>query len=54
LSYTANNVRQKGAFVNKDDKTANERITTLIDKVNRLDQDVRHMNERLARAGNHG
>ena len=27
----------------------NERITTLIDKVNRMDQDIRHMNERLIR-----
>lgn len=27
----------------------NERVTTLIDKVNRMDQDTRHMNERLIR-----
>ncbi len=27
----------------------NERVTTLIDKVNRMDQDVRRMNERLIR-----
>ena len=27
----------------------NERATTLIDKVNRMDQDIRHMNERLIR-----
>ena len=27
----------------------NERITTLIDKVNRMDQDIRHMNDRLIR-----
>ena len=27
----------------------NERVTTLIDKVNRMDQDIRHMNERLVR-----
>ena len=27
----------------------NERISTLIDKVNRMDQDIRHMNERLIR-----
>ena len=27
----------------------NERITTLIDKVNHMDQDIRHMNERLIR-----
>ena len=27
----------------------NERVTTLVDKVNRMDQDVRHMNERLIR-----
>ena len=27
----------------------NERVTTLIDKVNRVDQDIRHMNERLIR-----
>ncbi len=27
----------------------NERVTTLIDKVNRMDQDIRHMNERLIR-----
>jgi hypothetical protein len=27
----------------------NERVATLIDKVNRLDQDIRHMNERLIR-----
>ena len=27
----------------------NERLTTLIDKVNRMDQDIRHMNERLIR-----
>ena len=27
----------------------NERITTLVDKVNRMDQDIRHMNERLIR-----
>ena len=27
----------------------NERIITLIDKVNRMDQDIRHMNERLIR-----
>ena len=27
----------------------NERVTTLIDKVNRLDQDIRHMNDRLVR-----
>ena len=27
----------------------NERITTLIDKVNRMDQDILHMNERFIR-----
>ena len=27
----------------------NERVNTLIDKVNRMDQDIRHMNERLIR-----
>jgi hypothetical protein len=27
----------------------NERVTTLIDKVKRMDQDIRHMNERLIR-----
>ena len=27
----------------------NERVTTLIDNVNRMDQDIRHMNERLIR-----
>jgi hypothetical protein len=27
----------------------NERVTNLIDKVNRMDQDIRHMNERLIR-----
>ncbi len=27
----------------------NERVTTLIDKVNHMDQDIRHMNERLIR-----
>ena len=27
----------------------NERLTTLIDKVNRMDQDIRHVNERLIR-----
>ena len=27
----------------------NERVTTLIDKVHRMDQDIRHMNERLIR-----
>lgn len=27
----------------------NERVTTLIDKVNRLDQDIRRINERLIR-----
>jgi TolA-binding protein len=27
----------------------NERVTTLIGKVNRLDQDIRRMNERLIR-----
>ena len=27
----------------------NERVSTLIDKVNRMDQDIRHMNERLVR-----
>ncbi len=27
----------------------NERVTTLIDKVNCMDQDIRHMNERLIR-----
>jgi hypothetical protein len=27
----------------------NERVTTLIDKVNRMDQDIRHINERLIR-----
>ena len=27
----------------------NERAITLIDKVNRMDQDIRHMNERLIR-----
>ena len=27
----------------------NERVTTLVDKVNRMDQDIRHMNERLIR-----
>ncbi len=27
----------------------NERVTTLIEKVNRMDQDIRHMNERLIR-----
>ena len=27
----------------------NERVTTLIDKVNRMDRDIRHMNERLIR-----
>ena len=27
----------------------NERLATLIDKVNRMDQDIRHMNERLIR-----
>ena len=27
----------------------NERVTTLIDKVDRMDQDIRHMNERLIR-----
>ena len=27
----------------------NERVTTLIDKVNLMDQDIRHMNERLIR-----
>ena len=27
----------------------NERVTTLIDKVNRMDQDIRQMNERLIR-----
>ena len=27
----------------------NERVATLIDKVNRMDQDIRHMNERLIR-----
>ncbi len=32
----------------------NERVTILIDKVNRMDQDIRHMNERLYKAGNNG
>jgi hypothetical protein len=27
----------------------NERVTTLIDKVTRMDQDIRHINERLIR-----
>jgi hypothetical protein len=27
----------------------NERVTTLIDKVNRMDHDIRHMNDRLIR-----
>jgi hypothetical protein len=27
----------------------NERVTTLIDKVNRMDQDIRQMNDRLIR-----
>ena len=27
----------------------NERVTTLIDKVNRMDQDIRHMNDKLIR-----
>ena len=27
----------------------NEKVTTLIDKVNRMDQDIRHINERLIR-----
>ncbi len=27
----------------------NERVTTLIDKVDRMDQDIRRMNERLIR-----
>lgn len=27
----------------------NERVITLIDKVNRMDQDIRHMNARLVR-----
>ena len=27
----------------------NERVTTLVEKVNRMDQDIRHMNERLIR-----
>ena len=27
----------------------NERVITLIDRVNRMDQDIRHMNERLIR-----
>ena len=27
----------------------NERVTTLIGMVNRMDQDIRHMNERLIR-----
>jgi hypothetical protein len=27
----------------------NERVTTLVDKVERMDQDIRHMNERLIR-----
>jgi hypothetical protein len=27
----------------------NERLTTLIDKVDRMDQDLRHMNDRLIR-----
>lgn len=27
----------------------NERVTTLIDKVNRMDGDLRHINERLVR-----
>ena len=27
----------------------NERVTTLIDKVNRMDDDIRHMNDRLVR-----
>ena len=27
----------------------NERVITLIDKVNRMDQDILHMNERLIR-----
>jgi hypothetical protein len=27
----------------------NERVTTLIDKVNRMDQDIRHISERLIR-----
>jgi hypothetical protein len=27
----------------------NERVITLIDMVNRMDQDIRHMNERLIR-----
>jgi hypothetical protein len=27
----------------------NERVTTLIEKVNRMDQDIRHINERLIR-----
>ncbi|OQY01391.1 MAG: hypothetical protein B6I22_14580 [Desulfobacteraceae bacterium 4572_123] len=27
----------------------NERVTTIIDKVNRMDHDIRHMNERLIR-----
>ena len=27
----------------------NERVTTLIDKVDRMDQDIRHINERLIR-----
>ena len=27
----------------------NERVTTLVDKMNRMDQDVRPMNERLIR-----
>jgi hypothetical protein len=27
----------------------NERVTTLIDKVNRMDQDIRRMNDRLIR-----
>ena len=27
----------------------NERVTTLIDKVDRMDHDIRHMNDRLIR-----
>ena len=27
----------------------NERVTTLIEKVDRMDQDIRHINERLIR-----
>ena len=34
-----------GDLSREDEALLNERLTTLIDKVNRMDQDIRHMND---------